>query len=99
MRNRLNGVPDQILRMKTSNYNNLIYVDHCDKTINDEQLDVHHIVFQSECNEYERKDHVMKNMKGNLVVLCKTHHREELEITGWKLTSEGMELDFHLNFE
>ena len=43
-------------------------------------------------------EHVKKNDKSNLVVLCKTHHiavhNKDLEIYGYKETNDGLLLDY-----
>lgn len=52
------------------------------------QLDVHHIKFQSDCNEDGLFEHISKNDMSNLVVLCKKHHVDvhsgRLVIDGWE---------------
>lgn len=101
IREELLNVPEYILHPKNSKYNADIYIDKCEicaKTYKEEQLDVHHILFQSQCNQDDLIEHVKKNDKSNLVVLCKTHHvmvhNKDLEIYGYKETNEGMMLDY-----
>lgn len=103
IRTEILNLPDHIIQPKSSKYNNDIYIDRCqikecNKTYKDEQLDVHHILFQSKCNENGLVEHVKKNDKSNLVVLCKEHHiqvhNKNLEIIGYKDTTNGVELDY-----
>lgn len=57
------------------------------------QLDVHHIKHQAHCDENGLVEHVSKNDKSNLVVLCKKHHVDvhsgRLEVTGWEDRIDG----------
>jgi len=103
IRNEIMNVPDYIVQPKSSSYNANIYINECQieeclKTYKDEQLDVHHIEFQSHCNENGLVGHVRKNDKSNLCVLCKTHHiqvhNKDLEIYGYIDTEDGVKLDY-----
>lgn len=101
IRNDLLKEPDKIVNTQKSRYNSDIYVDHCaicKKTYKQTQLDVHHINFQSNCDENGLYKHIPKNMACNLVVLCKEHHTEvhqnKIKIKGYKYTSDGRELEF-----
>ncbi len=101
IRNELLNVPEYIVQPKSSKYNADIYINNCqicDKSYKDEQLDVHHILFQSQCNQNGLIDHIKKNDKNNLVVLCKEHHiqvhNKNLEIYGYKDTENGIILDY-----
>jgi DNA mismatch repair protein MutS len=101
IRRNMLGLHDDILPIHHSKYNSDVYVDKCQ--IKDccerSDLEVHHIRFQSSCNQYGFHDHIPKNVKCNLVVLCHRHHedihvRKILHINGFKDTSEGVELDY-----
>ncbi len=103
IRRELMQQSNEIVSTDKSKYNADIYVDKCqitecnsDKT---EQLDVHHIKFQSHCDETGFVGHIKKNVKSNLVVLCKTHHNEVhngmLNINGYTETSNGIILDYN----
>jgi DNA mismatch repair protein MutS len=103
IRNELLNISDYILHPKTSKYNTNIFVDkcqidNCNKNYKNEQLDVHHILFQSQCNNNDLIDHIRKNDKSNLVVLCKEHHSQvhnkNLEIYGYIDTENGKKLDY-----
>jgi len=96
IRNDLLKEPDKIVNTQKSRYNSDIYVDHCaicKKTYKQTQLDVHHINFQSNCDENGLYKHIPKNMACNLVVLCKEHHTQvhqnKIKIKGYKYTSHG----------
>lgn len=103
IRNELLNEPDKIVNTQKSKYNSNIYVNSCKicgKTYKDTQLDVHHINFQSNCDENDLYNHIPKNMDCNLVVLCKEHHKQlhqnKIKIKGYKYTSNGRELDYEL---
>jgi len=97
IRNEILNKDTEILITKTSNYNSKLYVDMCSicgSTGNTFPLDTHHIKEQNTFDDYDFK----KDKLANLVVLCKTHHDEvhygNLEIYGYKNTSNGRELDY-----
>lgn len=108
--NELLNEPNELMTDKTSKYNSHLYVDKCQvcnkkNTIKEHigLLDVHHINFQSNCDENGfviGKSHIPMNNKCNLVVLCKTCHHNvhhnKLQITGYKDTSAGVVLDFKI---
>lgn len=101
VRNELLNVPEYVLQPKSSKYNSDIYIDKCEicgKTYKDEQLDVHHILFQCNCDNDGMIDHIKKNDKNNLVVLCKEHHiqvhNKNLEIYGYTDTENGSTLSY-----
>ena len=103
IRNNLINKPEYIVQPKTSKYNASVYVtecqiEECNKTYKDGPLDVHHILFQCNSNNDGLIEHVQKNVKSNLVVLCKEHHiavhNKNLEISGYKDTTEGIKLDY-----
>ena len=72
----------------------------CKKT---EQLETHHINQQKDCENgfVIDKPHIPKNIKNNLVVLCKTCHisvhHGNLIINGYKPTTNGKILDYEEN--
>ncbi len=62
-------------------------------------LHTHHIAHQKECKNgfVNKKTHIQKNHKSNLVVLCrKCHHKvhdNKIDIIGYKDTSKGRILE------
>jgi len=101
IRNELLNIPEYIIQPKKSIYNSDIYIDKCEicnKSYKEEQLDVHHILFQCNFNKDGVLDHIKKNDKSNLVVLCKEHHiqvhNKDLEIYGYKDTENGSILSY-----
>lgn len=87
----------KVISHKKSRYNSEIYVDTC-AICNKPGQDVHHIKYQKDCDSYGLVGAIRKNMKGNLVVLCKQHHiavhKNEYKIYGYKNTSSGIILDW-----
>lgn len=98
IRKQLMGVGTKLLEEKSSKYNADLYVDQCEICGGKEGLDVHHIKFQSECDQHGLYQHIPKNIIGNLVVLCKNDHMAvhggKLLIDGWVESSEGRKLDW-----
>jgi DNA mismatch repair protein MutS len=98
IRKQLMGVGSKLLEEKSSKYNADLYVDQCEICGGKEGLDVHHIKFQSECDQHGLYQHIPKNIIGNLVVLCKSDHMAvhggKLLIDGWVESSEGRKLDW-----
>lgn len=107
--NDMTGTQNELLTNKTSKYCSHVYVDSCQvcgkqNTNLDEHvgmLDVHHINFQSNCNEdgfVIGKSYLPMNNKCNLIVLCKNcHHKahhNQLVIKGYKDTSNGRVPDY-----
>ena len=89
--------PSENQSMKESKYNANVVVKECEICKTCVDLDVHHIQFQCEANDFNLVDNGMhKNAKSNLVVLCKEHHQQvhqdKIIIHGWKETSGGREL-------
>lgn len=90
---------DVLLTEKTSRYSPDVYVDECQVCGTTEDLHVHHIKFQKDCNEYGLNYHIKKNAPGNLCVLCERHHHDvhdsrQLIINGYVSTSNGVKLDY-----
>lgn len=98
IRKKLMGIGSKLLEEKNSKYNTDLYVDQCEICGSREELDVHHIKFQSECNKHGLYQHIPKNIIGNLVVLCKSDHMAvhggKMLIDGWVESSEGRKLDW-----
>ena len=70
----------------------------CIPSCNENGHETHHIKFQKDANEHGFIDHMHKNNKSNLIVLCEKHHNDvhsnRLIINGYKETTEGKELDY-----
>jgi DNA mismatch repair protein MutS len=104
IKNDLINTHNEICPTKTSKYNNKLYIDYCQvcnlKSNNIGAYDTHHINFQKNCVDGFVKDkpHMQKNIKANLVVLCKECHvkvhQNKIIINGYKHTSNGVILNF-----
>ena len=94
------GVNYKLVNDKKSLYNKDIYMDECYICGSGEKLEAHHINFQKDFKQTinglinEKKKHLLKDDKANLVVLCgKCHdklHNNEFEIKGLTKTSKGV---------
>ena len=101
IKNKLLETPDSIIPDKRSRYNKGVYVYQCqlcgleDKK-DRSQLDTHHINFQKDCKDgfAVKKDHIKKNAKHNLIVLCKRCHQnlhnDKIKIEGYVMTTKGV---------
>lgn len=87
-----------VVSEKTSKYNSDVYVTECYICKSTEQLDTHHIIHQSKCNSDGLYEHIRKDAKSNLVVLCKQHHQAthkgKYVFDGYKETSNGIMLEY-----
>lgn len=104
LRNQLTQTKTSILTTKSSRYNSKKIVDKCEicgyspfkKT--DIPLDVHHIVGQCTADKNNYTGHFHKNVKHNLVTLCKNCHQNThaglIEIHGYTQTTKGVLLRF-----
>jgi DNA mismatch repair ATPase MutS len=92
----------KLVNDKKSLYNNDLFIDKCTICNSENNLETHHIVFQKyykktpfgEINN--KKFHVVKNHKANLIVLCQqchdNLHNGELEINSLVQTTNGIEI-------
>ena len=91
LRNELLNKSSKLVADKKSKYNGNIYINHCQICGEKDNLEAHHIVFQS-------LSKVRKDRKSNLVVLCSTHHNQvhsgSLVVSGWQSTTEGKMLKY-----
>lgn len=82
---------------KKSHFNNNLYFDNC-KICGNEAEDVHHIKYQSTSDNDGYIGYYHKNIRHNLVPLCrKCHnetHQDKCQINGYIKTSNGIELDY-----
>jgi DNA mismatch repair protein MutS len=87
----------EFLKSDTSKYNSNIFMDHCE-ICDAKAEDTHHIEEQNMANSKGLINYYHKNIKDNLVVLCKkchdNVHNGNLNIKGWLFTSEGKKLDY-----
>lgn len=81
-----------------NNYNQNLFATSCALCQNSVS-EIHHIAHQKEANQQGHIKHFHKNHKYNLVPLCEECHnkvhRGDIEIKGFKMTSDGLELDIH----
>ena len=97
IQNRLEN--EKIQNEKLSHYNSDVFMDECKichtKT---DQLETHHIKDQQYADKNNIIDHHHKNIKHNLVPLCKSCHlkvtHKTIEVSGWIKTSEGRKLQW-----
>jgi DNA mismatch repair protein MutS len=101
IKNKISG--KNINTAKPSKYNSNLFVYECKICKNTtKQLDTHHINFQKDCSEnfIIGKEHIHKNTKCNLVVLCKDCHNKvhsnTIIIDGYKDTSKGVVLKYKI---
>jgi len=92
LRNELLNRSSKIVADKKSKYNGKIYVNHCQICGEKDNLEAHHIIFQS-------RSPVRKDRKSNLVVLCREHHDNihsgNLIVEGWQSTTDGKMLRYY----
>lgn len=94
------GINYKVVNDKKSLYNKDIYMDECYVCASSEKLEAHHINFQKDFKQTinglinDKKKHLLKDDKANLVVLCgKCHdklHNNEFEIKGLTKTTKGV---------
>ena len=94
------GINHKVVNDKKSLYNKDIYMDNCYICNSEEKLEAHHINFQKDFKQTinglinDKKKHLLKDDKANLVVLCgKCHdklHNNEFEIKGLTKTTKGV---------
>ena len=82
---------------KTSHYNSSLYMDIC-QICKAKAEDVHHIKYQCESDGDGMIGYFHKNIRHNLVPLCKSchdkNHKGELNINGYIKTTDGIELQY-----
>ena len=104
IKNELTNKYDKLISGKTSKYNSEIFVHKCEICGKDDvqshisQLETHHINFQKDCENgfVKEKQHIPKDSKGNLVVICsKCHddiHNNKIKVSGTVMTSNGKKI-------
>jgi len=85
-----------LTKKKTSKYNKKLLMTTC-AVCKKKVDDVHHINPQQIADEHGNIAHFHKDHKYNLVALCKSCHEAihygKLKVRGYKMTSEGLELE------
>lgn len=106
IRKKLDNKYKDISEYQTSKYNSKVIMKECKickKNSKEIQLDTHHINFQkdSDCHGILHNKSYHKNIKHNLIVLCKECHikvhQDKIIIDGYIDTSEGQVLNYRLN--
>jgi len=87
----------KLKKQKRSNYNKDLYIAKC--ALCRQMVDeVHHIKPQELADDHGRIEHFDKNHYFNLLPLCKRHHKMvhegKITITGFMMTTEGMQLHY-----
>ena len=97
------GINNNLVELKTSNYNSSIYMDICNVCKKNKSVDTHHINYQSLSDDNGFFENYHKNIKHNLIPICKECHDKEhngiINIEGFKQTSNGIELDVKYDIE
>lgn len=95
IRNKILEKPE-LLSTKTSTYNSKLYMDKCQVCSKTNNLDTHHIKFQSDANEFGNIDHIHKDDLCNLIVLCEDCHNAlhhgNINIKGFNSTLTGLQV-------
>jgi uncharacterized metal-binding protein len=85
--------------IKKSNYNNNVFMICCEICGVKKNLESHHIEPQKDCDKFKsiKNPHIKRNESYNLVILCSkchdSHDRGDINIIGWKETSNGRKLE------
>jgi DNA mismatch repair protein MutS len=85
--------------IKKSNYNNNVFMIKCEICGAKKNLESHHIEPQKDCDKFKsiKNPHIKRNESYNLVILCSkchdSHDRGDINIIGWKETSNGRKLE------
>jgi len=98
IRRQIEGTPENILNHKTSRYNSKVYLHYCSMPdCNNMAQETHHIKEQCKADQNGFIDHEHKNVKSNLLPLCKKCHDaityKKINVKGIQFTSEGLILD------
>ena len=90
---------DPIHNTKLSQFNTNLFMDECKICSKKENLETHHIKDQQYADDNNMIDCHHKNIKHNLVPLCKGCHLKvtngEFIVEGWKATNKGKVLSWH----
>ena len=100
IRNKLINKDQSNLTLKKSRYNSDLYYDKCQMPFcTNTASNTHHIKYQCDANkENGIIGHLHKNHLSNLIPLCDdchhSIHQNKLKINGFKLTSNGWEIEY-----
>ena len=90
---------DNIINNKKSQYNQDVIIDIC-KICGNKAEEVHHIKPQRDADKNNMIGIYHKNITHNLITLCHKCHQQvensDLEINGYKQTSEGIKVDYKI---
>lgn len=91
---------NKVTTTKTSKYNSNMFMDECKMCFSkDKDLETHHIKDQQYADKNNMIDNHHKNVKHNLVPLCKACHLKvtngERIVEGWKETNQGRILEWY----
>ena len=97
-----NNINYKLVNDKKSLYNNDMFIDKCSVCESEDKLETHHIIYQKDYKETpygeinNKKFHIVKNHKSNLIVLCqKCHddlHNNKIQINSLVKTSNGIKV-------
>ena len=101
IKKEISGISNNLVEIKTSHYNSSIFMDICNVCKINKSIDTHHINYQSLSDDNGFFDNYHKNIKHNLIPICKECHDKEhngiINIQGFKQTSNGIELEINNN--
>ena len=100
VRKEIDGLDIMLLKPIQSKYNKEVFMDIC-KICGNKAQDTHHIEYQSKSDNDGNFQNFHKNIKHNLVALCKSCHQKEhsgeISIKGYEKTSNGVVLNYEKN--
>jgi hypothetical protein len=96
IRKEVQGLNKSVIDTNKSKYNNELYMDECG-VCGKPAIDTHHINYQCDADEEGFFKEYHKNIKHNLVPLCKECHIKEhtnkIDIKGYTQTTKGIVLN------
>lgn len=97
VKKELQGINENIVNPKKSNYNSDIYIDMCEVCKVNKGKETHHINYQINADKNGNFSNFNKNENHNLVCICDEchlkEHKGEIGIIGYKQTSKGIKLE------
>jgi hypothetical protein len=99
-RKEVTNLENDLIKNKKSRYNKKKLVNICEVCNNSVATETHHIKYQETANTDGFIGTSHKNVKHNLVAICKNCHSKEhsgeIKIIGYKQTTKGIILDCNL---